>query len=71
MTWQEVLRKLPEANNTWSCKWFWTILWLSVCLIIAGLTIIPAFFGTIAVIVGGVVGGYVVGMRQDGASCNI
>lgn len=48
MGWRELLAKTPEANNSWTCRWFLLIVYVCVWMILLGATVIPGTIGVIA-----------------------
>lgn len=64
-----VLRRLPEATNSWRCKWFWLICYLCIVLVAMGATVIPGIAGIVAIAFGLLVLIAIVAMREGSDSC--
>ena len=64
----EVLTALPQSTGAWSCRYFMTIVFLSLVLVALGATIIPGVFGIFAMCLGCLSAGLTVGMRDPSQS---
>lgn len=71
MSFNEVLDKLPAATDSWACKWFWLICYLSATLVALGITVIPGVLGVIAMLLGTLNLGFVIGMRDGRKACGV
>jgi hypothetical protein len=57
--------KLPPSTNSWTCRWFLTIIAASIAVAIVATILLPGTAPTIALLVADSVAFYVLGMRSS------